>query len=169
MSLFKRKSKQKSVQETKSTARIINSKIVEVTAPDGEIFHIISQIGIYTDVQYQNYQLKILELIFDKYFSEDKEEMFNNIWRNVMQNGISFKGMTPGNRQQERVRIGARIREIREERRIEAKDLAQLAGIDAANLSRIENGKYSVGLDILSKIAASLGKKVDLVDITTNK
>ena len=48
---------------------------------------------------------------------------------------------------------------------MEARDLAKLAGIDAANLSRIENGKYSVGLDILAKIATALGKKVDFVDL----
>ena len=65
----------------------------------------------------------------------------------------------------DRTRIGTRIREIREERGIDAKDLAKLAGIDAANLSRIENGKYSVGLDILSKIATALGKKVDFIDL----
>ena len=38
-----------------------------------------------------------------------------------------------------------------------------LAGIDAANLSRIEQGKYSVGLDILSRIAFVLGAHIDLV------
>ena len=48
---------------------------------------------------------------------------------------------------------------------MEARDFARLAGIDAANLSRIEKGKYSVGLDILSKIAAALGKKIDFVDL----
>lgn len=46
-----------------------------------------------------------------------------------------------------------------------ARELAKLAGIDAANLSRIEKGKYSVGIDILSKIAAALGKKIDFVDL----
>ena len=48
---------------------------------------------------------------------------------------------------------------------MEARDLAKLAGIDAANLSRIENGKYSVGIDILSRIAAVLGKKIDFIDL----
>jgi len=33
-----------------------------------------------------------------------------------------------------------------------------------ANLSRIEQGRYSVGLDILSKIAFALGAKIELVD-----
>ena len=91
--------------------------------------------------------------------------MINNIWRDAILSGISFMGISSGDRQCERTRIGSRIRQIREERGIEARDLAKLAGVDAANLSRIENGKYSVGIDILSKIAASLGKKIDLVDL----
>ena len=110
-------------------------------------------------------ELELLEAIFDKYYSEDKEQMINNIWINSKINGISFLGISPGDRQQERTRIGSRIREIRVERDMEARDLAKLADIDAANLSRIENGKYSVGFDVLSKIAAALGKKLDLVDI----
>jgi transcriptional regulator with XRE-family HTH domain len=48
---------------------------------------------------------------------------------------------------------------------MEAKQLAIITNIDAANLSRIEQGKYSVGLDILSKISLALGAKVDLVEI----
>ena len=74
----------------------------------------------------------------------------------------AVRGVT---RYEDRARIGNRIKEIREERGIEARDLARLVGIDAANLSRIENGRYSVGLDILAKIATALGKKVDFVDI----
>ena len=89
--------------------------------------------------------------------------MTDNIWRDLMLNGVSFMGMSSGNRQGERTRIGKKIRQIREEKGIEAKDLAKLANIDAANLSRIEQGKYSVGLDILSKIAFVLGHHIDLV------
>ena len=107
----------------------------------------------------------MIESIFERNYCDDKEEMTNNIWRDAILNGLSFMGMSSGNRQGERTRIGNRIRQIREERGIEGRDLAGLAGIDAANLSRIENGRYSVGLDILSKIASVLGKKVDLVDI----
>ena len=160
--MFSRKSK---TIEYKSKAKVINPKIVEVIAPDGEVFQVLCQIGQYISERTRNYELSIIESVFDKNYSEDKELMINNIWRDIMANGISFLGMTSGDRQNERTRIGKRIREIREERGIEARDLAGLAGIDAANLSRIENGKYSVGLDILSKIAASLGKKVDLVEI----
>lgn len=64
---------------------------------------------------------------------------------------------------EERKRIGSKIKQIREELNIEAKQLAAITGIDPANLSRIEQGKYSVGLDILSKIANALGYQIDFV------
>ena len=152
--------------ETKSSAQVINNREVEVTAPNGEVFTVMCPIGAYSSEETQNYELRSLEALFDKNFSDDKEQMFNNIWRDLHQFGVvrGILGISAGTRHEDRARIGLRIREIREERKIEARELAILAGIDAANLSRIENGKYSVGLDILSKIAAALGKKVDFVD-----
>lgn len=66
-------------------------------------------------------------------------------------------------RNDDRQRIGNRIKALREEQHMDAKQLALKAGIDAANICRIEQGKYSVGLDILSKIAGALGYKVDFV------
>ena len=148
-----------------SKASIIDDKIVEVVVPDGEKFQVYCRIGCYVSEDTKRMELERLEAIFDKHYSEDKEKMLNNIWIDSKLNGISFLGISPGDRQNERTRIGARIKEIRVERNIEARDLAKLAGIDAANLSRIENGKYSVGFDVLSKIAATLGKRLDLVDI----
>ena len=151
--------------EFKSKARIVDSKMVEVTAPDGEVFQVLCQVGAYLSEETRKFELHLIEAIFDKNFSEDKEQMTKNIWRESFARGVAFLGISSGDRQRERVRIGGRIRQIREERNMEARDLAKLAGIDAANLSRIENGKYSVGIDILSKIAAVLGKKIDLVDL----
>lgn len=66
-------------------------------------------------------------------------------------------------RADERERIGARIKSLRMERRMDAKDVAQLADIDTSNLSRIEKGKYSAGLDILCRIAAAMDCHVDIV------
>ena len=151
--------------EFKSKARSVDSKMVEVTAPDAEVFQVLCQVGAYLSEETRKFELHLIEAIFDKNFSEDKEQMTNNIWRESFARGVAFLGISSGDRQGERVRIGGRIRQIREERNMEARDLAKLAGIDAANLSRIENGKYSVGIDILSKIAAVLGKKIDLVDL----
>ncbi|MCB9075481.1 MAG: helix-turn-helix transcriptional regulator [Chitinophagales bacterium] len=149
--------------EFKSKATIIDDKIVEVIAPDGEIFSILSQIGNYSNEEIRHSQLYLVEYVFDKNFSDDKEIMTNNIWRDLLLNGVSFIGMSSGDRQGERTRIGKKIRLTREKKGIEAKDLAKLANIDAANLSRIEQGKYSVGLDILSRLAFVLGHHIDII------
>ena len=57
------------------------------------------------------------------------------------------------------------LKKIREKKHIDAKTLAHITGIDAANLCRIEQGKQSVGIDILSKIANSMGYKIDFVEL----
>ena len=147
----------------KSKAKIIDDYMVEVIAPDGEVFSVMAQVGIYTNEETRKYQLHMIEYVFDLNFSDDKEIMTNNIWRDLLLNGVSFMGMSSGDRQGERTRIGKKIREIREKKGIEAKYVAKLANIDAANLSRIEQGRYSVGLDILSKIAFVLGCQIDIV------
>ena len=149
--------------EFKSKARIIDNKMVEVIAPDGEVFSVLASIGIYTNEETRHYQLHVIEYVFDKNFSDDKEFMTQNIWKDLLLNGVSFMGMSSGDKQGERTRIGKKIRQIRLEKGIEAKDLARLTNINAANLSRIEQGKYSVGLDILSKLASSLGHHIDIV------
>ena len=56
-----------------------------------------------------------------------------------------------------REKMGKDIRTIRMERGMSQTDLAAAAGITIANLSRIEAGKFSVGLDTLNKIAIALG------------
>lgn len=149
----------------KSKAIIENARVVKVVAAGGEIFYVLCQVGIYLSEKTRKYELHLIEYLFDKNYSVDKELMINNIWRDSLIYGIELSAISSSDRQNERIRIGKLIRQIREERNIEARDLAKLAKIDAANLSRIENGKYSVGIDILSKIAAVLGKKIDLVDI----
>lgn len=63
----------------------------------------------------------------------------------------------------ERVRIGSSIRTIREKKNIEAKELAMKADMDAANLSRIEKGKFSTGIDTLGKIASALDSKIEII------
>lgn len=60
-------------------------------------------------------------------------------------------------------RTGQRIATIREEKKLSQQELADLSGITQTNISRIEQGKYSVGFDILVKIAEALGKRIDIV------
>lgn len=59
--------------------------------------------------------------------------------------------------------IGGRIRELREAKGLTQEELASLAGILRTNLSRIELGRYSTGLDILGAIAEALDVRIDFI------
>lgn len=72
------------------------------------------------------------------------------------------------NAQQERLRIGQRIREEREKRGMSQNELSELIGIGANNLSRIELGKFNIGTDTLHKIADVLNLKLDFVEKKTH-
>jgi len=149
--------------ETRSRAQILDMYNVEVQTPDGEIFTIMSDIAKFDSNDTKAYYLHLIEFIFDRNFSDDKEQMVNRIFREFMLNAVPVLGLDSGNRQPERVRIGQRIKELRESKKMEARDLALLTGIDAANLSRIEQGKYSTGVDILSRICVILDAHLDLI------
>ena len=148
---------------TRSRAQILNEGMVEVQTPDGEIFTMMSDLAKYDSDEYKSYVLHLMEYIFDKNFSDDKELMVRRISWEFMHNAVPSFGVGAGNRQSERVRIGQRIKELREAKKMEARDLALLTGIDAANLSRIEQGKYSTGIDILSRICVVLDAHIDLI------
>jgi transcriptional regulator with XRE-family HTH domain len=64
---------------------------------------------------------------------------------------------------QTREDFGKRIATLREEKNMSQQELAELTGITQSNISRIEQGKYSVGFDILVKIAEAMGKKIDII------
>ncbi|MBV7531357.1 helix-turn-helix domain-containing protein [Chitinophaga sp. sic0106] len=59
--------------------------------------------------------------------------------------------------------IGERIKKLREEAGLTQDQLAEKTSMLKQNISRIEQGKYSTGQDILSKIADALGKKLDII------
>lgn len=70
---------------------------------------------------------------------------------------------------QNRVIMGDRIRELREDKNMDVFTLAEQAGIQPNTLKRIEAGKFSADLDILSKIAQGLGMKIDFVELNMVK
>jgi DNA-binding Xre family transcriptional regulator len=160
-------------------ARFIDDFTIEVITQDGEKF--IWKTLFSTPKQEQQYYAEKLAYYFEKYFIDniaDKTGMGMQYWiwiQMTYYEGLAING-GKGDKEderiflhQERVRIGERIRALRKEKNIEAKILSQLANIDAANLSRIEQGRYSVGIDVLSKIASALGAKVELVDFVEPK
>lgn len=62
----------------------------------------------------------------------------------------------------ERERIGKRIAELRKAKGLTQAQLAEKTGFSQSNIGRIETGRYSVGLDVLAKIAEALGAKVEI-------
>ena len=94
-----------------------------------------------------------------------KDDLFGIFTLWFVQNSLEMPLGVGTSKNDERIRIGKRIKEIREEKHLEAKTLSLLTGIDAANLCRIEQGKQSVGIDLLSKIANAMGYKIELVEL----
>ncbi len=63
------------------------------------------------------------------------------------------------------VRLGRRIRLLREKRGWTQQQLADMTGIGRVHVSELENGKREAGLRMLEKLAASFENTVsDLVD-----
>jgi transcriptional regulator with XRE-family HTH domain len=60
--------------------------------------------------------------------------------------------------------IGKRIAEIRQAKGLSIRQLAEVCGVNFANIYKIENGKYNVSIDILGKICDALEVKLELVD-----
>lgn len=60
--------------------------------------------------------------------------------------------------------IGNTIQEMREKRELSVRQLAEIAGISYSNLSNIENGRYNVSIDILSRVCAALGCKLTIIE-----
>lgn len=60
--------------------------------------------------------------------------------------------------------MGENIRVLRTAQGWTQEQLAQIAGITAANVRSVEAGKYAVNIDVLTKIAEALGAEVRMVE-----
>lgn len=63
-----------------------------------------------------------------------------------------------------RTAFGERLRIMRISRKMSMRDLAVVSGVTINNISRIENGKYSAGFDVLYRLASSLACNIDVVE-----
>ena len=61
------------------------------------------------------------------------------------------------------VEIGRRLKVLRVERGMMAKDVCEKAGIKAPTLTAIENGYYNVGIRQITEVAAALGAHIEIV------
>ena len=63
----------------------------------------------------------------------------------------------------DRLRIGNRIRELREAQGLTSTQLGEMCGLTQSTISKVENGRWSASIDILSKICDALGARVEIV------
>lgn len=63
----------------------------------------------------------------------------------------------------ERKRIGARIAELRKSLGMTQEDLAAKCGLQRTTVSKIERGRFSVSVDMLSRICEALGARIELI------
>ncbi|MBO6117845.1 MAG: helix-turn-helix transcriptional regulator [Bacteroidales bacterium] len=144
----------------------INTKRVRVETKEGDIY----DIGYNDSMNYQinqqsdNYYVKVVAELFDKYYDGTLQSVWGNILRGMYKANLSgFLWAGKDEAMQDRLIIGKKIRELRLQQNLSAKVFAQKIGMDAGNLSRIEQGKFSVGLDTLNKIARALNTRIDFV------
>lgn len=61
-----------------------------------------------------------------------------------------------------RTRIGSRIREIRERKGLTQGQLAQRCGIIQTTVSKIEQGRFSVSIDLLGRILDAMDAELEV-------
>ena len=61
-----------------------------------------------------------------------------------------------------RLRLGQRIREIRQERGYNQEQLAEKMDISRSTISKIESGKFNFSIDYLSKFSLVLDFKINI-------
>lgn len=61
-----------------------------------------------------------------------------------------------------RVQLGKRIAQIRNERGLSQREVADATGLRQQNVARVEGGKFNVGIDILAKIARALECEIEI-------
>lgn len=64
-----------------------------------------------------------------------------------------------------RKRIGQLIADARRKQGLTLRKLAERSGVSYQNITKIENGRYNVSIDILGKLCRALGLKIDLSGI----
>lgn len=62
----------------------------------------------------------------------------------------------------DRLQLARRLRELREGRKLTQAELAKLTGIKQSGIARIESGRFLPRLDLVQKIAAAVGMRVDV-------
>jgi len=138
---------------------------VETEGGDTYILGYRDTMNYQIEQQWDGHYTKAVAALFDKYYNGDEKTLWGPILAGMVRAKLNMFMWAMPDRDRERERIGSRIKELRKDRGMDAKSLAQKVGIDAGNLSRIEQGRFSVGIDTLNKIASVMNMSIDFVPI----
>lgn len=152
--------------KTKST--FLDPKRVLVETPQGDRFIIgfNSEMNYLCEEQNNVPFSDFFASLFDKYYKGDDSVFFGEISRQLALNHFSLIFSVQRDPIQNRIAMGDRIHELREQKGLDLETLATKANIHAGTLRRIEAGKFSADLDVLYQIAQGLGMKIDFVELT---
>ena len=139
--------------------------LVETYLGDNFILGFQSEMNYLMENQFDARFTEFLSTVFDHIYKGDDSIIMGEVTRLLNINGFESVFYFHRDKIKQRLNIGERIKELRQIKGLDARTLAYQAGIDAANLCRIEQGKYSPGFDVLSKIANAMGMKIDFVEL----
>ena len=64
---------------------------------------------------------------------------------------------------EQRRRLGKELMQLRAQSNLTQQELSEKANVTRANIAKIEGGKYSVGFDVLQRVAEALDADVKIV------
>lgn len=73
--------------------------------------------------------------------------------------------MTEEQKKENRIRIGSHLAAIRKEKGLTIRQLADRCGVSFQNITKIENGKYNVSIDILGKLCEALNSELVIKEV----
>lgn len=155
----------------KTKTSYLDPKRVLVETPQGDKFILgfHSEMNNLWEQQVDVPFTDFLASLFNKHYRGDETIIMGEITRQLMSNNFEPVFSFQRDPAQNRVLMGDRIRELREQKNIDIMTLAFKANIQPNTLKRIEAGKFSVDLDILAHIAQGMGMKIDFVELNNEE
>lgn len=155
----------------KTKTSYLDPKRVLVETPQGDkfILRFHSEMNYLWEQQVDVPFTDFLASLFNKHYQGDETIIMGEITRQLMSNNFEPVFSFQRDPAQNRVLMGDRIRELREQKNIDIMTLAFKANIQPNTLKRIEAGKFSVDLDILAHIAQGMGMKIDFVELNNEE
>lgn len=155
----------------KTKATYLDPQKVLVETPQGDKFILgfNTSMNYLSETEFNIPFLNFLSSLFDKFYKGNESVIMGEITRQLIIHRLEPVFSYGRDSIQNRVIMGDRIRELREQKNMDYEELALKSDIQPNTLKRIEAGRFSVNLDVLSKIAQGLGMKIDFVELKNDE